>query len=114
MFICVCLVPERQSVDIERFSDRNKVNTTVRRDSLSQILEHKRFPMELTEGLMIHPLKRIGMALKSASFGFDISFLRFASPLVTRLANRIKLQVPRGGSDSLAEREFGGILILVP
>ncbi|GMN71626.1 hypothetical protein TIFTF001_054130, partial [Ficus carica] len=39
-----------QSTEIEKFSDRNKVSTTIRRDSLSQILEHRSFPVELTEG----------------------------------------------------------------
>ncbi|PON87446.1 DNA-directed RNA polymerase III, subunit Rpc [Trema orientale] len=39
-----------QSTEIERFSDRKKVNNTIMRDSLSQILDHKKFPLELTEG----------------------------------------------------------------
>ncbi|XP_062073587.1 uncharacterized protein LOC133777853 [Humulus lupulus] len=39
-----------QSTEIERFSDRKKINTTIMRDSLSQILDHKKFPLELTEG----------------------------------------------------------------
>ncbi|KAL5576890.1 hypothetical protein UlMin_018589 [Ulmus minor] len=41
---------KRQRTEIERFSDRNKPNTSIRRDSLAQILELKNFPLELTGG----------------------------------------------------------------
>ncbi|XP_024022539.1 glutamic acid-rich protein isoform X1 [Morus notabilis] len=44
------LVSEGQNAEIEKVSDRNKVGTTIKRDSLSQILVHKSFPVELTEG----------------------------------------------------------------
>ncbi|KAB1210451.1 hypothetical protein CJ030_MR6G010747 [Morella rubra] len=39
-----------QSTDIERYSDRSKPKTTITRDSLSQILELKKFPRELIGG----------------------------------------------------------------
>ncbi|GMY32632.1 DNA-directed RNA polymerase III subunit RPC7-like isoform X1, partial [Fagus crenata] len=44
-------VPKKsQSTDIERYSARKKSKTPVTRDSLSQILEVKRFPRELIGG----------------------------------------------------------------
>ncbi|RXH75891.1 hypothetical protein DVH24_042678 [Malus domestica] len=41
---------ERQNEDVERYSDRTKPKTTIRRGSLFSILELKGFPQELTGG----------------------------------------------------------------
>ncbi|KAB2629071.1 DNA-directed RNA polymerase III subunit rpc31-like [Pyrus ussuriensis x Pyrus communis] len=41
---------ERQNADVERYSDRSKPKTTIRRGSLFSILELKGFLQELTEG----------------------------------------------------------------
>lgn len=40
---------ERQRLDVERFSDKQK--TVFTRDSLSQVLEFKYFPKELIQGV---------------------------------------------------------------
>ncbi|XP_054793443.1 uncharacterized protein LOC129299022 [Prosopis cineraria] len=47
---------ERQRLDVERFSDRQK--TVFTRDSLSQVLEFKDFPKELTQGAARRMSKR--------------------------------------------------------
>ncbi|XP_015886237.2 uncharacterized protein LOC107421502 isoform X2 [Ziziphus jujuba] len=39
-----------QSIGIERFSDKTKPKATITRDSLLQILELQKFPLELTSG----------------------------------------------------------------
>ncbi|KAM2067432.1 hypothetical protein ACFX1T_043766 [Malus domestica] len=41
---------EKQNMDVERYSDRTKPKTTIRRGSLFSILELKGFPQELTGG----------------------------------------------------------------
>lgn len=42
-----------QKTEIEKFSDRSKLNSTLKRDSLAQILQltSRNFPEELVEGL---------------------------------------------------------------
>ncbi|KAG6657224.1 DNA-directed RNA polymerase III subunit RPC7-like isoform X2 [Carya illinoinensis] len=44
------LVSDSRSTEIETYSDMTKPKTTITRDSLSQILELKRFPQELIGG----------------------------------------------------------------
>lgn len=47
------IVPEVQRTEIEKFSDRSKSNSTLKRDSLAQILQltSRNFPEELVEGM---------------------------------------------------------------
>ena len=51
---------ESQSTDIERFSDRVKLRTTLKRDPLEQILRltSNNFPLELVQGLQAEQLIR--------------------------------------------------------
>lgn len=59
-YLLYILMSESQSTDIERFSDRVKLRTTLKRDPLEQILRltSNNFPLELVQGLQAEQLIR--------------------------------------------------------
>lgn len=62
------IVPEMQRTEIEKFSDRLKMNSTLKRDSLAQIIQltSRNFPEELVEGMQSQISQReMGVTLRS-------------------------------------------------